>query len=181
MNSFPASCLGVLQSLADHDPDVDAVYRLTRPPHFTFSRAPGAPALVVPPGRLAPYNAQATLHTHGALWALLLPSSVHGRVSDIWRGYIAQTLMWDLGLRLAFTPPSVVQERNPHNWLADMQAEAPLYEQAGALVETLGAWRCDGDEGGDHVGDLHAPKSLPTCLEQLWVEMYERGVPAQLL
>lgn len=43
----------------------------------------------LPAGLFAPYNAQATLHMHSALWTLLLPVTVHGRVSDIWRSYCA--------------------------------------------------------------------------------------------
>lgn len=49
---------------------------------------------------------------------------VHGRVSDIWRSYIAQRLLWDVGSSIAFMPPRVDQFRNP---LADMQAEEDLY------------------------------------------------------
>ena len=46
---------------------------------------------------------------------------VHGRVSDIWRSYIVQRLLWDVGYSVAFSPPLVVQNRGPHNYLADMQ------------------------------------------------------------
>lgn len=48
-------------------------------------------------------------------------SQVHGRVSDIWRSYISQRLLWDIGYRVAFAPPLVNQFRSPHNYLADMQ------------------------------------------------------------
>ena len=159
----PFATLGVVQSLADHDPDVDGVYRLTQPTHFNFPL--DGPSVVLPPGKLAPYNAQASLHTHAALWSLLLPASVHGRVSDIWRGYLAQRLFWDLGLRLAFAPPSVWQERNPHNWLADLNAEEQLYERSGKLVDFLVEWECDAD----------GATALHTCIEALWTAAYERG------
>ena len=43
-----------------------------------------------------PYNAQATLHTYKALWAMLLPISVKGRVSDIWRSYFSQRIFRDI-------------------------------------------------------------------------------------
>ena len=45
----------------------------------------GLMSVVTPTGSYAPYNAQATLHLYPALWSLLLPMTVHGRVSDIWR------------------------------------------------------------------------------------------------
>jgi len=72
---------------------------------------------------MMPYNAQATLHAHAALWSLLLPCSVHGRVTDIWRSYFAQRLFWDVGLRVGFAPPWVTQYRNAHNYLADFNSE----------------------------------------------------------
>lgn len=55
------------------------------------------------------YNAQATLHFYSALWSLMLPVTVHGRVSDIWRGYAAQRILSLLDLRLVFSPPLVRQ------------------------------------------------------------------------
>ena len=64
--SLPPISIGVLQSLADHDPDVDAIYRLVRSTPFSFDREGGEQgrreAIVLPKGRYSPYNAQATLH-----------------------------------------------------------------------------------------------------------------------
>ena len=74
-----------------------------------------------------PYNAQATLHYRDALWTLLLPISVHGRVADILRSYAMQRLLWDVGLHVAFDGPWVHQERNAHNCLADFESGLPLY------------------------------------------------------
>jgi hypothetical protein len=85
-----ASAVGIMQSLANHDPDVDAIYRLTQPLPFDFPIRGGSKSLLVPLGSYAPYNAQATMHLYSSLWSLLLPVTVHGRVSDIWRGYFAQ-------------------------------------------------------------------------------------------
>ena len=63
---------------------MDAIYRLTQPQtHFSFT---GDHTLVIPSGMFAPTNAQASLFGNNGLWGLLLPSTVHGRVSDIWRG-----------------------------------------------------------------------------------------------
>ena len=44
-----------------------------------------------------------------ALWALLLPAHMAPRVSDIWRGYWAQRLVWEVGGVAAFFPPRVAQ------------------------------------------------------------------------
>lgn len=57
--------LGVVQALANHDPDVDAIYRLTFPPDglpFDFDDAPSPGAdsrlRVVPDASMTPFNAQ---------------------------------------------------------------------------------------------------------------------------
>ena len=42
-------------------------------------------------------------------------AAVHGRVSDIWRGYFAERIFHDLELKTVFTAPRVDQFRNPHN------------------------------------------------------------------
>ena len=79
--------------------------------------------------RYSPYNAQATIHTRNAMFAMLLPSTVPGRVSDIWRGYFAQCIFADTGLSLVFAPPKVVQVRNDHDYLGDFEAEGDLYSK----------------------------------------------------
>lgn len=105
--------IGVVQHVVDSNPDIDAIHRLTKPlPNFLVDRGM---SLLVPVHAYSPYNAQATIHTKNAFWAMLLPSTVLGRVSDIWRSYFAQCIFADTGLRLVFSHPKVVQERNEHN------------------------------------------------------------------
>jgi len=128
--------IGVIQSLANHDPDMDAIWRLTRklPLNFDSNKR-----VVLPPGTYSSYNAQATIHY--ALWGTLLPVSVHGRVSDIWRSYIMQRLMHDVGQAVGFVSPFVKQVRNAHNYQADYMSERPLYEKTEALVRVLSEWK----------------------------------------
>ncbi|CAM9526473.1 unnamed protein product [Discosporangium mesarthrocarpum] len=130
--------VGVIQSMANHDPDVDAIYRLTHPPGglpFDFSAEPRL--TVVPKGLFTPYNAQATLHFDPAFWGMLLPITVHGRVSDIWRSYFTQYLLPGVGHQVAFSSPWVEQFRNPHHILGDFSAEGELYERSGEIVSFL--------------------------------------------
>ena len=160
----PTASIGVVQSLANHDPDIDAIFSLTQPIPFDFPG--GRRPLLVPDGTYAPYNAQATLHLYSALWTLLLPVTVHGRVSDIWRGYIAQRLARDIGMKFVFAPPIVRQDRNSHNYLADFDSEGPLYKRASKLLTQLDEWK---------------PKaqSLVGRIEELWVYLYEHGYLAK--
>ena len=60
--------------------------------------------LKIPQNVVTPYNAQATLHFYDAFWALYLPVTVAGRVSDIWRSYFTQALFPMLGLSIGFLP-----------------------------------------------------------------------------
>ena len=40
------------------------------------------------------------MHMYSSLWSLLLPVTVHGRVSDIWRGYFAQVRVTPISVQL---------------------------------------------------------------------------------
>eukprot|EP00401_Gymnodinium_catenatum_P024519 CAMPEP_0117606784 /NCGR_PEP_ID=MMETSP0784-20121206/79886_1 /TAXON_ID=39447 /ORGANISM="" /LENGTH=859 /DNA_ID=CAMNT_0005409867 /DNA_START=44 /DNA_END=2620 /DNA_ORIENTATION=- len=155
--------VAMLQSLANNDPDVDAIFRLTslKPTGIQFHPL-GSEALGLPPFVFCPANAQATLHRRDAFWGLLLPMTVSGRVSDIWRSYLFQRLLWDTGLRVAFAPPLVRQDRNVHDYLADFQAEQQLYMQTEELLKFLGSWRS-------------SRPTLPERMEELWGAAYERG------
>ena len=97
--------------------------------------------LLLPIGQFSPTNAQATLHFEKAFFGLYLPISVHGRVSDIWRGYITQALLHLLNIHTGYLPrPIVVQDRNPHDIQGDFGAEIPLYTKTAALIAFLSDW-----------------------------------------
>ena len=126
--------------------------------------------LKVPSHTLTPYNAQATLHFQDAFWGLYLPITVAGRVSDIWRSYIVQALFKRLGLHLGFLPrPIVVQDRNPHSYEADFNAEIPLYTKSSFLISYL---------ADNYIKDNNSENqnSFIELLEGLWIDMYERGI-----
>ncbi|GFH56578.1 hypothetical protein CTEN210_13054 [Chaetoceros tenuissimus] len=155
--------IGVIQYLADGNPDIDAIHRLEKPLPMTFDNSNTATPVLVPKHSYAPYNAQATIHTYNAFWATILPSTVQGRVSDIWRSYFAQCIFADAGLRLVFAPPKIIQFRSDHNYLGDFEAEHDLYAKSGKLLEYLKQW--------DHPDADDIPKRM----EALWIDLYERG------
>lgn len=165
--------LAVLQFCANHDPDIDAIHRLTQPLPMTFSAS--SPLIIPTHQAFVPYNAQATIHTQQAHWALLLPFTVPGRVSDIWRGYFAQALFrsLDTPLNMAFLPPSVTQYRNSHDYLADAKAELDLYFKTDKLLELLDNWRCSACTSNTSIA-TQTRNCLAFCMEELWVELYER-------
>ncbi|KAG2433955.1 hypothetical protein HYH02_012500 [Chlamydomonas schloesseri] len=159
----PAVC--VLQSPANADPDVDALYRLTAGGGLPLYFPPRRAWLALPAGTFGPFNAQATLFDARALAAgLALPVTVHGRVADIWRSYLLQAVaMWDvLRCGLAFAEPWVTQYRNAHTYLRDFSSELDLYLKTEGLLQLLQRLRLalprppSGDAGGSAGGDAAA-------------------------
>lgn len=84
----------LVQGLANVDPDVDAIYRLTLPLGITFDG--DAWAVALPSGAFCPFNSQNTLFAKEALWGLLIPVTTTFRVCDIWRGYWVQRMLWQV-------------------------------------------------------------------------------------
>ena len=169
-HEVPLTSIGVLQSLADHEPDVDAIFRSVMPTPMYFERLPEneSDVFLLPQGVFSPYNAQATFHFYRAFFGLYLPVTVHGRVSDIWRGYIAQALFGLCGLHLGFLPrPLVVQDRNVHTVEGDFDSEIPLYKKTRALVQVISEW-------SSRIRQNFPEASFEELAEHLWVELYER-------
>lgn len=115
---------GVLQYLADGDPDVDAVYRMTNGAEVHFARGR---ELSLAPGSYTPFNSQATLWVPETFPLMYLPLGVPDRVTDILRGYIALACLWKNGHTLGCASPVVFQVRNAHNLLKDFEQEIDLY------------------------------------------------------
>jgi hypothetical protein len=141
----------IQQGLVNNDPDVDAIFRLTRGNIVNFvNKEP----LCLPSGTLCPFNTQNTLTHTKAFWGLLIPITTSFRVCDIWRGYWAQRLLWDIGGSLCFTEPNVIQERNAHNLMKDFADEVDLYLKSGPLARLLGAWQPHNSLFSDRIHEL---------------------------
>lgn len=128
--------VAVWQELADDDPDVDAIFRLTRGGRVTFRRAE---RFVLSPGVYCPFNSQNTFWRREAFAALFLPGRVSMRYCDILRGYVAQRLFWAQSLRLGFGPASVRQLRNAHDLMRDLADELTMYQEVEPVVTVLEA------------------------------------------
>ena len=118
------SKIGVWQGLADEDPDVDAIYRLTdNTPIYFKDRAP----IVLDNGTISPFNSQNTIFDKTCFSLMYLPTFVTFRFTDILRSYVAQPIMWNAGYKLGFTNATVIQKRNPHDFMKDFESELPMY------------------------------------------------------
>lgn len=133
----PKPCrVGIWQGLADGDPDVDAIYRLTDNTPCCFS---DGPPVVLGKETLCPFNSQNTAYRRELFPLLYMPAHVTFRFTDILRGLVAQPILWAAGWRLGFTKATVVQERNPHDYLKDFQSEIPCYLHAVAVIDAVKA------------------------------------------
>lgn len=129
--------VGIWQGLADGDPDVDAIYRLTSDAECSFI---DRPPLVLQQGTFSPFNTQNTAIIKELFPLMYLPSHVTFRFTDILRGIIAQPIMWSAGYTLGFTNATVIQKRNPHDYFKDFISEIPMYlhiEKVSELVDKV--------------------------------------------
>ena len=157
----------IRQGLADENPDVDAIFRLTRPLPLSFEKV--AP-VAVGAGQWCPFNSQNTAWDRVAFPLLYLPSYCSFRMTDIWRSFVAQRVGWTCGWHLLFHKATVVQERNEHDLLKDFADEVPGYlhnEQICVVLKALAL-----PEGPEHLLD-----NLYRCYEALvthgWIGQHE--------
>jgi len=126
------SRIGIWQGLADEDPDVDAIYRLVdNTPCYFDKRNP----IVLNEGTVCPFNSQNTLFIKEVFLLLYLPSFVTFRTTDILRGLIAQPILWSKKYKLGFTEATVIQKRNPHDYLKDFKSEIPLFINSQKILD----------------------------------------------
>jgi len=139
-NSFSGN-VGIVQWLADEDPDVDAIYRLTTNDRVVFERDK---SYVLDKDVWCPFNSQNTLFKHVAFEALYLPCFVSFRMTDIWRSFVAQRLLWEKDLYLQFSSATVAQERNPHDLMRDFRDEIIGYTENKKIIDIISSEKLEG-------------------------------------
>ena len=97
------------------------------------------------PGQWCPFNTQTTWWWPAAYPLLYVPSYCSFRMCDIWKSFVAQRCLWELGTGVVFHPPEVIQERNPHNLTRDFEDEVPGYLQNHELAGLLETVPLEGD------------------------------------
>ena len=211
-------CRPVIQHmLSNHRPDVDAVYTATVPPVTSISdflapsgqrirpfAARHAPAVAVPAGTYMPFNSRATVWSMDVFFAMLLPSSVPTRAADVYRSYIAETLLSFMGgvpyaaqggFCVAVTPPHVASlnarnsSRQPRGVTA--VSDLRLFAPTAAVL----SWLTERQSGGSmdvqrRVREMtgrakgYQPERKRSVVQSEWmdmlmllyVDMYEVGV-----
>ncbi|MEO8613577.1 MAG: STELLO glycosyltransferase family protein [Luteolibacter sp.] len=124
----------IQQSLADANPDVDAVYRMVMPLPLDFNIAE---PVILGQHSWCPFNSQNTTTFPEAYLLLYLPTFCSFRMTDIWRSFVAQRLLWTCGWQLSFSSATVWQERNAHDLLKDFADEIPGYLHNAEIIKEL--------------------------------------------
>lgn len=124
----------IQQGLADENPDVDAIYRLTMPLPVYFNLSP---SIALGNNSFCPFNSQNTTWFKEAFPLLYLPSYCSFRMTDIWRSFVAQRIAWTCGWPILFHNCTVRQERNTHNLMNDFKDEVSGYISNDAIIEKL--------------------------------------------
>ncbi|MEQ8464872.1 STELLO glycosyltransferase family protein [Coleofasciculus sp. E1-EBD-02] len=147
----------IQQGLADGNPDVDAIYRLTLPlpQYFRKDRR-----LALAQGSWCPFNSQNTTWWFDAYPLLYLPAYCSFRMTDIWRSFIAQAIAWVNGWSVLFHEPTVWQDRNHHNLMKDFSQEIDGYLKNREICQTLAKLQLE--PGTDKLMD-----NMRTCYESL--------------
>jgi STELLO glycosyltransferases len=168
--SIKADSIKILQGLADENPDVDAVYRMTMKLPTSFEKRP---PLLLGSGSWCPFNSQNTVWKKEAFALMYLPSYCSFRMTDIWRSFVAQRIAWTCGWNILFHSADVWQERNEHNLLKDFADEVPGYLNNFRMCKML-------EELDLKTGNQHLTENLLRCYKLLvesgWVGKEEMAI-----
>ncbi|MEC4806707.1 MAG: STELLO glycosyltransferase family protein [Jaaginema sp. PMC 1079.18] len=147
----------IQQGLADDNPDVDAIYRLTLPLPQQFRRDR---RLALKKGTWCPFNSQNTAWWRDVFPLMYLPAYCSFRMTDIWRSFVAQRLLWTTDWGLLFHEPTVYQERNVHDLMRDFEQEIVGYLHNRKIGDALA--QLDLKSGQENLAD-----NLYCCYEKL--------------
>jgi hypothetical protein len=152
----PVAC-PIQQGLADENPDVDAIYRLTRSLPVYFGAHPD---IALAHGTWCPFNSQNTTFFPPAFPLLYLPALCSFRMTDIWRSFIAQRICHANGWPILVHNATVRQLRNDHNLMRDFEDEVSGYTHNSKICTALQALTLQ-------PGEQHTLSNLRACYTEL--------------
>jgi len=159
LSVFPESevICPIQQGLANENPDIDAIFRLTAKLPFSFEKRA---RIILGKNSWCPFNSQNTTWFKQAFPLLYLPSYCSFRMTDIWRSFVAQRICWANDWSLLFHDPTVWQERNEHDLMKDFEEEIPGYLNNRKLCAIL-------QDLDIYPGKKSLPDSMITCYRSL--------------
>ena len=145
----------IQQGLANGDPDVDAIYRLiTGGDTYFYSNR----SIALGQNVWCPFNSQNTTWFREAFPLMYLPSTCTFRMTDIWRSFVAQRILWVNDQNVFFKSPTVFQKRNEHNLMDDFAQEVPGYLNNKKIADGLSGLSLK-------KGHEHTPDNMRLCYE----------------
>lgn len=138
-------------------------------------------SVVLQAGNWCPFNTQSTWWWPIAYPLLYLPSYCSFRTCDIWKSFIAQRCLWELGYGITFHAPEVFQDGNQHDLDCDFADEVHGYTRNKEIANVLS--RLQLGSGKARIGDnfhrcyeaLVAARIFPSAeleLVELWLENF---------
>jgi hypothetical protein len=147
------------------DPDIDALTRLYFPNQpinaLSYTREDN---FALAKDTYSPFNSQNTALHRDIIPAYFLSPYV-GRYDDIWASYIVKRIADHLGHAISFGKPIVKQERNPHNYWKDLDAESMGMILTEKFTDILRSIELTGKNYGDCYRELtkKLDKSIEDC------------------
>lgn len=127
--------VSIVQRLCDGNPDVDAIFRLiNKDINIKFLKKR---SFLKNFKSFIPFNSQNTLWYEKAHPLMYLPSFCTMRATDIWRSYVATFICNKLNLKILFSSPTVVQNRNLHDLNKDFELEIPVFRDVEKFTKAL--------------------------------------------
>jgi len=114
----------VHQGLANENPDVDAIFRLAFPLPLDFQ---DNDPLILTGRSWCPFNSQNTKWFPEAFQLMYLPYHCSFRMTDIWRSFVVERILFGNGKGVLFHNASVYQDRNEHDLMKDFSDEVVGY------------------------------------------------------
>jgi hypothetical protein len=150
----------IANGIVNGDPDVDAIFRLTKRLPISFETLERD--FVLTNQSWSPFNSQNTWWNKNAFSLMYLPISTSFRVTDILRSYIAQAILYKFSMGVRFYGPSAVQERNKHSLISDFEQEIPLYTHSIEMMQEISV-------------AVQLAKSLDDALRLTYSRLFELG------
>jgi hypothetical protein len=147
----------IQQGLVNGSADVDSIWRLIMNQEFIFDNNT---SVYLPSGNWCPFNTQSTWWWPIAYPLLYIPSYCSFRMCDIWKSFVAQRCLWELGYGVAFHAPEVYQNRNPHDLMKDFNQEIIGYTHNKQIVQILESTTLQS-------GNENIKNNLYTCYQSL--------------
>ena len=130
--------IGIIQSLAEGDPDVDAIYRLTNKNYSGDIVFDQNKSFICKKNIFTQGNTQATIWVDRSIFFLLyIPCTVSFRFCDILKMYVAQKCMWEYDKLFCYISPIVKQDRNEHDFMNDFVSEYSMYKSVFNIINNV--------------------------------------------